>query len=168
MEDSPGPQTQQTHLRDSLTGTSRSAEEARGLLAWLEAKTARVQLIRGLEVRVSPSATQWCDQRTGTPVPKDIESFSQGQRPVARQDLGSVARRKRLITCFASELPPSATQWCGERLEALMLRTQQYRGQCYLGRPRSGATNYQRQKPRSPFYLYSRSKLRTFLCRVSR
>ena len=64
---------------------------------------------------------------------------------VACQGLGSVAGRKRLITCFASELSPSATQWCDERLEALMLRTQQHTGQSYLGRPRSGATNYQRQ-----------------------
>jgi hypothetical protein len=88
-------------------------------------------------------------------VPKDIESFSQGQRPMACQGLGSVAGPKRLITCFASELSPSATQWCDERLEALMLRTQQHTGQSYLGRPRSGATNYQRQTEEPVLSLFS-------------
>ena len=87
-------------------------------------------------------------------VPKDIESFSQGQRPMACQGLGSVAGRKRLITFFASELSPSATQWCDERLEALMLRTQQHTGQSYLDRPRSGAINYQRQTEEPILYLF--------------
>jgi hypothetical protein len=73
---------------------------------------------------------------------------------MACQGLGSVAGPKRLITCFASELSPSATQWCDERLEALMLRTQQHTGQSYLDRPRSGAINYQRQTEEHILYLF--------------
>ena len=84
---------------------------------------------------------------------------------MARQDLGFVARRKRLITCFASELSQSATQWCDEKLEALMLRTQ-------LTEVRVASAGHvvvrpvTKDKTGSPFRLYSRSKPKMFQCRI--
>jgi hypothetical protein len=91
------------------------------------AVAGRSQQCRGQSTSVGHAVVRPKNRDAGwDQVPKDIESFSQGQRPMACQDLGSVARRKRLITYFASELPLSATQWCDERLEALTLRTQQY------------------------------------------
>jgi hypothetical protein len=84
---------------------------------------------------------------------------------MARQDLGSVARRKRLITCFASELSQSATQWCGEKLEALMLRTQQAEVRV-TSAGHAVVRPVTKDKTGSPFRLYSRSKPRMFQCRI--
>jgi hypothetical protein len=139
---SQGLQTQQTRLEGVLTGQVPAGVLKKPKDCWHRWKQFQDRSHAANPPRSGATKNRdagW-DQ-----VPKDIKSFSQGQRPMACQGLGSVAGRKRLITCFASELSLSATQWCDERLEALMLRTQQHTGQSYLGRPRSGATNYQRQ-----------------------